>query len=325
MTANSLDPLLPTSRAGALLWGAAGVSAFVAVVTAPVATFLVLIVGFGLLHVLTELRYVDARFSRRFERRWLLLALSLVGAIAVIRVLLTFQALPYEWGVGLETAVGTALAILGATLVRRYRIAVAAGIAAFAAIAFVSPLHALLTVAILHNLTPLGFFAERLPQPDRRIVLLTLSIPFAAVPLFIATGLPLQAMSAIAGTSPDWTPFALGPATRHMGAFLPPEMTDGRYAFSAFAGAVFAQSMHYLAVIVVLPRLQPESAHTLVSWPRGSTFWLTTGAACLALIALYVSDYGQAKALYGLFAAIHGWIEIPILIAALSVSDEPQP
>lgn len=127
MTAISLDPLLPTSRAGALLWGTAGVSAFVAVVTAPVATFLVLIVGFGLLHVLTELRYVDARFSRRFERRWLLLASSLVGAIAVIRVLLTFQALPCEWGVGLETAVGTALAILGATLVRRYRIAVAAG------------------------------------------------------------------------------------------------------------------------------------------------------------------------------------------------------
>jgi hypothetical protein len=322
MTTFALDPLLPTSRAGAALWSITGAAAFVAVSVAPIATFLVLIVGFGFLHVLTELRYVDARFSGRLDRRWLWLMLALVMCIAGVRSLLIFGAIPYAWGVGIEAAIGVALAGLGMVLLPRYRFVVAAGILAFAAIAIVSPLHALLTIAILHNLTPLGFFAERLPAQDRARVLAILSVPFVIIPLVLATGAPLDAMHRLTGVTPDWTPFGFGPAERHMGAFLPPEMIGERAAYAAFAGAVFAQIMHYLAVIVILPRLQPMTAATLVPWPQGWAFWAFCGGACAALIAFYLSDYGQAKALYGLFAAIHSWIEVPILIAALALAQE---
>jgi hypothetical protein len=322
MSTFAIDPLLPTSRAGAALWGVAGVGAFAAVSIAPIATFLVLIVGFGFLHVLTELRYVDARFSERLDRRWLWLMLALVFCIAGSRTLLIFNVIPYAWGIGIEAAIGVALAGLGMVLLPRYRIAVAAFILAFACIAIVSPLHALLTIAILHNLTPLGFFAERLAPQERRPVLAILSLPFVVIPLIIATGAPLDLMHGLTGISPDWTPFAFGPAERHMGAFLPPEMIGERAAYAAFAGAVFAQIMHYLAVIVVLPRIQPVAADTLVAWPKGSAFWGFCAVACGALIAFYLSDYGQAKALYGLFAAIHSWIEVPILIAALALTDE---
>lgn len=322
MTSLALDPLLPTSRAGAALWSLAGAAAFAAVTIAPIATFLVLIVGFGFLHVLTELRYVDARFSGRLDRRWLWLMLALVFCIAGSRTLLIFDAIPYEWGIGIEAAIGVALAGLGMILLPRYRIAVAAGILAFAAIAIVSPLHALLTIAIIHNLTPLGFFAERLGPESRGRTLAILSVPFVIIPLIIATGAPLDAMQALTGVAPDWTPFAFGPAERHMGAFLPPEMIGERAAYAAFAGAVFAQIMHYLAVIVILPRLQPDTGATLVPWPKGLAFWGFCALACGALIAFYLSDYGQAKALYGLFAAIHSWIEVPILIAALALADE---
>jgi hypothetical protein len=322
MTTIALDPLLPTSRPGALLWSGVGVAAFAAVTVAPIATFLILIVGFGFLHVLTELRYVDARFSGRLDRRWLWLMLALVFAIAGARTLLIFNVIPYEWGIGVEAAIGVALAGLGMVLLPRYRIAVALGILAFAAIAIVSPLHALLTIAILHNLTPLGFFAERLEPETRGRTLAILSVPFVVVPLLIATGAPLDLAHSLTGLSPDWTPFAFGPAERHMGAFLPPEIIGERAAYAAFAGAVFAQVMHYLAVIVILPRIQPQAAATLVPWPKGWAFWAFCALACGALIAFYVSDYGQAKALYGLFAAIHSWIEVPILIAALALTQE---
>ena len=322
MSVSSASFLLPDSRAGAALWAATGLAAFAAVTIAPIATFLILIVGFGFLHVLTELRYVDFRFSGRLDRRWLWLMLALVFCIAGSRTLLIFNAVPYEWGIGVEAALGVALAGLGMILLPRYRIAVAFGILVFAAIAIASPLHALLTVAILHNLTPLGFFAERLPPETRGRTLAILSVPFVLIPLLIATGAPLAAMQAATGLTPDWTPFDFGPAERHMGAFLPPEMIGERAAYAAFAGAVFAQIMHYLAVIVILPRLQPDAAATLVPWPKGWAFWGFCAVACGALIAFYLSDYGQAKALYGLFAAIHSWIEVPILIAALALADE---
>jgi hypothetical protein len=302
-----------------VLWSAAGAAAFVAVSIAPVATFLVLIVGFGFLHVLTELRYVDARFSGRMDRRWLWLMLGLVACIAGVRSLLIFGVLPYAWGIGIEAAIGVVLAMLGMILLPRYRLLVGAGVLTFAAIAIVSPLHALLTIAILHNLTPLGFFAEHLGPEARRRTLAILSVPFVAIPLFIATGAPLAAMQSLTGLEPGWTPFDFGPAERHMGAFLPPEMIGEDAAYAAFAGAVFAQVMHYLAVIVILPRLQPQTATTLVPWPTGWAFWGFCATACGALIAFYLADYGQAKSLYGLFAAIHSWIEVPILIAALSL------
>ena len=324
MNSSEIDTFLPPSRMGWFLWGGVGLAAFLSVSVAPVATFLVLIVGFGFLHVLTELRYVDSRFSTRFDRRWLSTALALVGVIACLRALLVFQAIPYEWGVGLEALIGIVLAILGAAMVPRYRIVIGIGVLVFAVIAFRSPLHALLLVAVLHNLTPLGFFAERLNTATRQQSLLVLSGLFIGVPLLIATGMPLAVMSPLTGLSPDWTPFAAGPVERHLGAFLPPEMIGEPYAFAAFAGAVFAQSMHYLAVIVILPRLQSDSAKTFVPWPKGFYFWAACGAACVALIAFYLLDYGQAKSVYSLFAAIHSWIEIPILIAALSLAEQQQ-
>ncbi|HAJ45031.1 MAG TPA: hypothetical protein DCL54_00425, partial [Alphaproteobacteria bacterium] len=212
MLISSSDPLLPTSRAGAVLWTVAGLASLAAVTTAPVLTFLILIVGFGLMHVLTELRYVDARFSGRVQRRWLLLALALVGAIALTRVFLIAQWIPYGVGIGLEVALGIALAILGAWAAPGYRLAVGVGVLIFTAIAIASPLHALLTIAVLHNLTPLGFLAERLRAPERGPVLMILSIPFVAIPLLIASGLPLSVAHSLFGFDPGWAPFAAGPA-----------------------------------------------------------------------------------------------------------------
>jgi hypothetical protein len=325
MHAAPFDPLLPTSRKGAPLWAGAGVLAFAAVTVAPVATFLVLIVGFGLLHVLAELRYVDQRFAGRFDRRWLWLMLGLVGCIAAIRAALYQGVIPYGAGIAAETVFGCALALLGMIMLKRHRLAVGLGVLAFAALAFVSPLHALLTIAVLHNLTPLGFLAERLPGPQRRTTLLLLSVPFVAIPLVLATGAPSMLVSAWTGLGPDWTPAGFGPAEAHLGAFLPPELIGTQAGYHAFAGAVFAQIMHYLAVIVVLPRLQTQGGAALVPWPEARTFWIGAGAVCLALIAFYLSDYGQAKSFYGLFAAIHSWIEVPILIAALSLSEQVQP
>jgi hypothetical protein len=325
MQARAIDPLLPTTARGIALWTGVGTLAFLAVASVPVATFLVLIVLFGLAHVLTELRYVDARFSTRIDRQWLLAMVALVGAIAMVRALLLGHLIPYDVGIALEVLLGIVMAMVGGFLAKRAQIVIGLGVLGFAAIAIVSPLHALMTIAILHNLTPLGFIADATQGRERRILLGALCVPFLAIPLFIATGAPLAVFQTIFDMRPDWTPFAAGPVERHFAAFLPPEVIAGPYAMSAFAGAVFAQSMHYLATIVVLPRLQASQprAGTLAPWPLGIGFWIFCSIVCTALLAYYMADYSNARGLYGLFAAIHSWLEVPILIVALSGSALP--
>jgi hypothetical protein len=83
---------------------------------------------------------------------------------------------------------------------------------------------------------------------------------------------------------------------------------------------VFAQIMHYLAVIVVLPRFAKArqlTGETLVSWPRGLALVGMIVGLCGLLFLHFVLDYANAKAVYSTFAAIHAWIEVPILLIAL--------
>jgi hypothetical protein len=313
------ETLLPNTRTGLLLWSTVGVVGFAFVSAIPVATYLVLLALFGFAHVLTELRYVDGRFSSRLGPMVLRGILGLVATIAIVRSVVIAGLIPVSLGIGIEIAIGAGLAALAATTAPSRPILVAALVLVFTAMAIASPLHALMTMAILHNLTPLGFFAEALPQKEARIVVGGLTIPFLVIPLFIATGLPREAMAAVADVSATWVPLG-GPAARHLGAFLPPEAIRTTWAIDAFAGAVFAQIMHYLAVIVVLPRFAKArqlTGETLVPWPRGLALLATIGGLCALLFLYFMLDYGQAKAVYSTFAAIHAWLEVPILLLAL--------
>ena len=53
-------------------------------------------------------------------------------------------------------------------------------------------------------------------------------------------------------------------------------------------------------------------------WPR-TTVWLAVlvGVAVVGF-AYYAHDFADARAVYGLFALVHAWIEVPVLIAAMA-------
>ena len=78
---------------------------------------------------------------------------------------------------------------------------------------------------------------------------------------------------------------------------------------------VFAQCMHYAAVLHVLPRLvgAPPSG----SPPSGApSFVLATVVLTLVLLALFAYDFKEGRSWYGLAAAVHAWVELPILLLA---------
>jgi hypothetical protein len=87
-----------------------------------------------------------------------------------------------------------------------------------------------------------------------------------------------------------------------------------------FSGAVTAQAMHYFAVILMLPRLLISERLTqasLVAWPRWPSFYLAMGAiGALGLLGFTLS-YADARSVYGVFSALHSWLELPLLLAAL--------
>ena len=312
--------LLPNTRVGSVLWSAVGVAGFALVSTLPLATYIVLLALFGLAHILTELRYVDGRFSTRLGSRTLATILTLVGAIAVVRSAVIGGVVPTAFGVASEIAIGACLAGIAAAVSPSRPFAIGALVLLFTALAITSPLHALMTMALLHNLTPLGFFAEALPQREARSVIGALAIPFLIIPLIIATGLPREALAGALALAPTWSPFAVGPPAKHFSAFLYPELIGSKWALDAFAAAVFAQIMHYLAVIVVLPRVAKArqlTGETIVPWPRGLMLLAAIASLCALFLLSFIFDYGQAKAIYSTFAAIHAWIEVPILLIAL--------
>jgi hypothetical protein len=316
----ALETLLPNTRLGLALWLGIGIGGFALVSTIPVATYLVLLALFGFAHVLTELRYVDGRFSARLGSMVLTAILSLVAGIAIVRSAVITGLLPVAFGVGIEIVIGAGLAALAAVVSPARPMMIAGLVLVFTALAIASPLHALMTMALLHNLTPLGFFAEALPAREARSVIARLTIPFLVIPLVIATGLPREAIAGFADVSATWMPIAAGPPIKQFGAFLPPEVVGAPWAIDAFAAAVFAQIMHYLAVIVVLPRVAKArqlTGETLVPWPRGLALLATIGGLCALLFLYFMLDYAQAKGVYSTFAAIHAWIEVPILVLAL--------
>jgi hypothetical protein len=300
--------------AGVVLTAAAlALPALAATVALPLATYTISLVGFGLAHVLSEMHYVRGRFAGRLgsglaERFGLPIAVAVLARAAA-----TWGLLPPIVAVAIELVAAAVLAI-GATMAMRRRRAVGTVVGVvLVSGAVMTPYHLLLVLALLHNLTPLGFVAEALEGSARRWMLGLLTIPFIVLPLLIATGLPSSALDAAGLTNPELRVFASGPLALNLGAYIPREFADAGWARHAFSAAVFAQLAHYAAVILLLPRLARGTA-------RGAARRRVAPvaiAACAVLTLVFALDYDLAWRLYSLAALVHAWVEIPILLLAL--------
>ncbi len=309
---------------GRWLLAASGVVAvLVACVALPLATYTLALACFGLAHVGSELRYLDLRFGTRLGRAWAARLAALLGLAAAMRLLAMLGVLP--WGVALPAEIGcVVLALLPLLQARgpaRWPTALLA--LALSLGAAVAPFLTLLLLAVTHNLTPLGFLAERLRGAERQRALAMAGIGLLVLPLLVASGLPFSWLVALGLVAPEVTAFpGAGDLQGNLGAYVPAWALGSDWALHAFSASVFAQCMHYVAVLGVLPRLLPAGAPSLLPWPPAQRFVLGLGAAGAALLLGFALDYGTARKVYALAALLHAWAELPVLLLALNLPSQ---
>jgi hypothetical protein len=305
------------SRRLTALWIAVSVVSIAAVSVAPIATFVLMISAFGLPHVLYELRYVDERFSARVPARPLAVIGALIGLIAAARIANGAHLLMGDLFLWIELGLGAALAFTATLVMRTNRLLGFAIGVVFALGATFQPLYTFLIWAWVHNLTPLGFVAEITEGDERRRWLVLLSVPFFVLPALVATGMFHSLAVTLFQTADLQWMSIFGAGDRPLLSFLPMESTD----LDVFSAAVVAQSMHYVAVIVLLPQLlrakQGLGAPTVVPWPSWPVFAVGIAAIATVAFGIYAVSYTDARAAYAVAAAIHAWIELPILLLAV--------
>lgn len=299
-------------------FAALGPLAFAALaVRAPLAVYTVTLAAFGLPHVLSELRYVDRRFGRCLAARWLVPMAVLLPAIVAARAATVFHLVPPRLGVPIELAGVAALALAcagGSAGQRGLALVVGGTLGGATALA---PYGTAVTLSILHNLTPLGFLWQIVPRPRRTVAMLGAAGAFLGLPLLVATGWPRMLL----GAASPADPLGAGPLAAHLYVYVPPAVAASDHAVDLFTASVVAQGAHYAAVILLLPallrRLDP-AARGRVRWPAGWRFAVVCAAAGAAGLVGASMSFAEARALYGIAASLHAWLEVPVLIVALA-------
>lgn len=299
-------------------------SAALGAVAWPLATYTLTLAAFGLVHVLAELRFVALRFGPRLASDLRRALVGLVVLVALERLLRRLDVLPSFPADVIELLLGVALVVVVVpTLARAGRAHVALGVAVGSALAVgiaIAPVHALVVLAVLHNLTPVGFLADAARGPERPRALAIAAIVFGVVPLAIASGLPFLALHSLGLAAPEAALLPAGPLASHLRAYLPIELLDAPWAMHAFAACVFLQCAHYLAVIDVLPRTLPAPRNP----SRSRIVVLVVGMLALATFVAFVVDFADTRSGYGVIAAVHAWIEIPLLLLATALPRAPE-
>jgi len=291
----------------------------------PLATYTLALALFGIAHVTSELRYVDYRFSHRLGRnlrQWLFFFL---GTIVIIRILNGSQFIPSLLAVVIELLCVVLLILPILPLMQKRRWMGIGTAVLLAVCTLISPFYTLLFFSVAHNLTPLGFLAESLGGNTRRKILTIGGIVFILVPILIASGIPFSYLNQWGLTAPEASILSAGPLSAHLGIYVPKAFHHEPWALYAFSAAVFSQCMHYASVIYVLPRLLPTDLSQLPAYPVSIVKWdslpnwILIGLGALFL-AGFILDFFGTRWFYGLFASVHAWIEIPLLLLALGTS-----
>jgi len=294
-------------RAGGLLAIAGlGLATAATAAMAPMWVYALSLAAFGLPHVLTELRYIDERFGLRTTARvrhgLVLLLLAIVG----VRLAGLGGVGTTPLRIGLELALGTALVLW--PLQQCGARSLAPGLLLAAALAFgtaTAPAMTMVLFALLHNLTPMGLLAERLRGRDRRRALLACVVAFVLVPLAMLLLPPPAVLHGPLGT---------GELDQHLAVFVPERLHGGEAGDRLFAIAAWWQCVHYAIVLHVLPRLGGGAEGR--AWPRPAVFARGVFAVGAVMALAFASGFGTARAAYGVLAAVHAWIELPVLALA---------
>lgn len=293
---------------------------------------------FGIPHVLVELRWVQKRYQASLARPAIILGVALLTGIAAVRVAAHEQLLRADHALSLELSLGVLLIASALPLAFRGRLGGSlAGLGLcvlLTAGVTLAPLETLVSLAFLHNLTPLGLLWDRLRDPDasdpegvgsggvRRVGLgwwVGGLVVFVGLPALAASPWAVALGSDLLGSLAKTGPLTLGASQDAAKASLIPSWwLDWPVAGSLFRMAAYLQMAHYMAILVVMPRLgpRPVPGESSLDLPKGA---LVLGL-CLAGVFTYAfcNSFHETRAAYGVLASIHAWVELPVLLLAVS-------
>jgi hypothetical protein len=316
MTVTAVPVRTSVSGRVTLLMPVAACGALALALRAPLATTVLGLIAFGVLHNVLEIRYVAGRFASVLRGDFLLLLVALISGIVVCRAV-TYAAPGARVGAGYaEILLGYVVLAVGCRRTPR-RWSVLAGLAVACVVSLRWPAYHFVVLAHLHNVVPLVFlweWARRLPSARLRAGFRAAQVGWVlVVPALLLAGL---ADPWLRGGSSVVRAF-VGDGHAVLGAVSPPGTTIGLRFLAVFA---FLQTMHYVVWVGFLPRFAPDAAGAFdarVPWLRGRRAWYCglVGGAFLAI--LFVSDYTSGRALYGALASYHAYLEFPVLLALM--------
>src|SRR6266542_3409884 len=275
----------PLTRRVALAPAFAGCAAVALVVAlrAPLATTVLGLIGFGVLHNVLELRYVAGRFAGVLSGRLLgLLAVLVTGIVACRLLVLRTPEILLAYGV---LAAGVLFA--GRAVVSRLAGLAGLGVALTASLSW--PAYHFVVLAHLHNVVPLvlaGVFDRLITAGPSTVV------AFAGTPAAVA-----------------------GPVT-------PPAVTIGLRFLVVFAFLQTMHYVVWVGFLPRYAPDATAAFEARLPWLRGWRPWVLAGAAAAVLAVLFVSDDAQGRTLYAAFASYHAYLEFPVLLALLFAQRE---
>ena len=307
------------------------VGALLVAVGAPLATTVIGLALFGLLHHVLELRYVCGRFGGLYPAEgWILLVLLITG-IVVCRAVTPWApttALLAEIVLGYGVIV-TALA----WRLRGRRLAIAlVPVAGLLVTSLWWPAWHMVVLTHLHNIIPLFFWwdwSRRIADPLRRRVLRAIHVTWVAI---IPTAILAGAFDPLLSARPGIVAPLIGDGSFIVAALTAPDVSsimDLRF-LTAFA---FGQTMHYVTWVGLLPALTAEATakfEDTVPALRGGRPWALGIALTAALALVFVTDNLQGRAIYGTLASYHAYLEFPVMLGVVlgglrsSTDDSPR-
>ena len=292
----------------------------------PLATYTLTLASFGLAHVLTELRYVNYRFNQRLnidlQRKIIVLLLIIVN----LRISELLGILNSSIIVSLELVcvIGLVMLVIPILTVKNWKLGILGILICIilSAGVFWIPTLMMLILAVLHNLTPIGFIAERLRGLRRKFALFICLIVFVLIPSVIISGYPYNYLSSLDLVAPSANILQAGNLQLHLSAFVPRELHKSFIAIHAFSAAVFLQCMHYAVILGVLPNWERNKHSNLLVFNRQNIFEKIVIFLSTLIFIYFAQSFTDARKLYSIAAAIHAWVEFPILLLSFAIPAE---
>jgi hypothetical protein len=297
---------------------AIAVVAFGLAVRGPIATAVLGLILFGVLHSVFAIRYFGGRFSGLLGRRFVERLVLFVTGIVLCRLLAGLVGTPARLG---EVLLGYGLLTVGAwyALEGRRRLVALGVLAPALVVSSTHPAHHLLVLGFVHLVAPLFFlweWSQRLEPTGRRVFRAAAAAWTVGLPAVVLVGWVDRWLSADPGAARS----IVGDGLSVLAASAPPGAAQTAVGLRFLTVIAFLQAMAYVVWIWFLPRHEPDATAAFearLPWLTGARVWAAafTGAAFFAV--LFTFDFARGRMLYGALTSYASYLEVAVLLALL--------